>query len=273
LGQTAKTPPIVHFYSFSRRTGKTNLCSGRFTIELTAHLTPQSRFSINEPWFLLHVDRCETEDDSIEAIHRRFDGVGFCVVPKEQRWIVDHDHGWTLSLRHPFQLLRSSSDNVSRTISDFTAAESAPSDSFKMFSLLPLSWALLNVLHLCLSPSYLWDRWRNLEFSHQMMLWCEEATDEMEPAHCPEFPRCSHSRAEGHLERRISTLLFEDLVVGTIARPGRKRAEPVVPTAGETATTAKLDALRPLQEEAGGRSDSTATAWSAAPSMEVSPRF
>src|ERR1017187_9247427 len=34
----------------------------------------------------------------------------------------------------------------------------------------------------------------------------EEATDEMEPAHCPEFPRCSHSRAEWHLGKRISTL-------------------------------------------------------------------
>jgi hypothetical protein len=28
----------------------------------------------------------------------------------------------------------------------------------------------------------------------------------MEPAHCPEFPRCSHSRAEWHLGKRISTL-------------------------------------------------------------------
>ena len=34
----------------------------------------------------------------------------------------------------------------------------------------------------------------------------EEATDEMEPAHCPEFPRCSHSCAEWHLGTRISTL-------------------------------------------------------------------
>src|ERR1700720_632935 len=34
----------------------------------------------------------------------------------------------------------------------------------------------------------------------------EEATDEMEPAHCPELPRCSHSRAEWHLGKRISTL-------------------------------------------------------------------
>src|ERR1700722_13739166 len=34
----------------------------------------------------------------------------------------------------------------------------------------------------------------------------EEATDEMEPAHCPEFPRCSHSCAEWHLGKRIPTL-------------------------------------------------------------------
>src|ERR1700733_211277 len=34
----------------------------------------------------------------------------------------------------------------------------------------------------------------------------EEATDEMEPAHCPEFSRCSHSCAEWHLGKRISTL-------------------------------------------------------------------
>jgi hypothetical protein len=68
---------------------------------------------------------------------------------------------WTLSLSHPFQLLRSSSDDVSRTISEFTVAETALSHSFELLSLLPLSWAFLNVLHLCsllLSRSYLWDR-------------------------------------------------------------------------------------------------------------------
>jgi hypothetical protein len=70
---------------------------------------------------------------------------------------------WTLSLSHPFQLLRSSSDDVSRTISDSTVAETAPSHSFELLSLLPLSWA------------FPWDRWRNLEFSHQMMLWWESA--------------------------------------------------------------------------------------------------
>ncbi len=79
-----------------------------------------------------------------------FDGVGFCVVPKGATMDCRSSiMGWTLSFRHPCQLSRGSSNDVSRTISDFTAAESAPSESFKLFSLLPLSWALLNVLHLC----------------------------------------------------------------------------------------------------------------------------
>src|SRR5450759_3450643 len=34
----------------------------------------------------------------------------------------------------------------------------------------------------------------------------EEATDEMEPAHRSEFPRCSHSRAKRHFGKYISTL-------------------------------------------------------------------
>ena len=41
-------------------------------------------------------------------------------------------------------MLRSSSDDVSRTISDFTAAESAPPNLFEFFSLLSLGRVLLN---------------------------------------------------------------------------------------------------------------------------------
>jgi len=71
------------------------------------------------------------------------------MVPQQKRWVIYHDHGWALRLRHPFQLLRSGSDDVSRTISDFTAAESAPPNFFKFFSLLSLGSILLNFLHFC----------------------------------------------------------------------------------------------------------------------------
>ena len=54
-----------------------------------------------------------------------------------------------LPLRHPSQLLRSSFNDVSRTISDFTAAESAPLNFFVFFSLLSFGRVLLNFFYFC----------------------------------------------------------------------------------------------------------------------------
>ena len=70
------------------------------------------------------------------------------MVSQEKRGVIDHDHSWALPLRHPFQLLRSGSDDVSRTISDF-AAKTAPSNFFKFFSLLSLGGILLNFFYFC----------------------------------------------------------------------------------------------------------------------------
>ena len=79
-------------------------------------------------------------------MHSRLDSVRFCVVPQEEQWVVDHDQGWALSLRHPYQLLCSSSNDVSCPISEFTA-ENAPSNFFEFFSLLSLGGILLNFFY------------------------------------------------------------------------------------------------------------------------------
>ena len=57
----------------------------------------------------------------------------------------------------------------------------------------------------------------------------EEATDEMDPAHCPQFPRCSHSRAEWQLGKRISTLA-----------PGFPANRGTAPGRGRSVTTPQL---------------------------------
>jgi hypothetical protein len=115
-------------------------------ITLSAHFPPRSRFSVEQSRSLSHLDRCETEDICVNPIHSCLDSMRFCVVSQQERWIVDHDDGGRLPLSHPFQSLRSSLDDVSRTISDFAAAESAPSNILKFLSLLSLGSILLNLL-------------------------------------------------------------------------------------------------------------------------------
>lgn len=54
-------------------------------VELTAHLPSRPRFSVEQAWFLPHVDRRETEDIRVEPIHSRLDSVRFCMVPQQER--------------------------------------------------------------------------------------------------------------------------------------------------------------------------------------------
>jgi len=118
-------------------------------VELGAHFPSRSRLSLNESGLPSRVDRREAEDYLVEAIHRGLDCVRLCVVTQKKRRIVDHDQRWVFRFRRSSQLLRSSCDEVPRTISNFDTSftESAPSNFCKFFPLQSLGSVLLNFLH------------------------------------------------------------------------------------------------------------------------------